>query len=66
MNTMSVARKFEAERIKNPIPGVAATSSAATKVPQPTPMAMRRPVKISGNAEGEHDVKEHLTRAHAK
>ena len=50
--TTSVCRKFLAIRIIEPSPLSAATSSAATNVPQQTPIAVRRPVKISGSAFG--------------
>ena len=52
MTTVSVCRKFLAIMIIDPSPRSAATSSAATTVPQQTPIAVRRPVKISGSAFG--------------
>ncbi len=52
MTTTSVCKKFLAIIIIEPTPWSAATSSAATSVPQQTPIAVRSPVKISGKAFG--------------
>ena len=52
ITTVSVCRKFFAIMIIDPSPRSAATSSAATTVPQHTPIAVRSPVKISGSAFG--------------
>ncbi|MNU09414.1 hypothetical protein D3C72_2559610 [compost metagenome] len=43
---------LEAVKTMKPRPAVAATISAATRVVQPKPMAMRMPVSTSGNAAG--------------
>ena len=48
----SVARNSPADCTINPNPRVAAISSAATSVDQPTPRPMRSPVRISGSAPG--------------
>ena len=52
MMTMSVSWNFDATMIIMPAPFSAATSSAATTVPQQTPIATRAPVKISGRELG--------------
>ena len=50
--TISVSWNFDATMIIMPAPCEAATSSAATTVPQQTPIATRAPVKISGSELG--------------
>lgn len=50
--TTSVARNCAADWTMKPRPRLAAISSAATRVDQPTPRAMRRPVRTSGKALG--------------
>ena len=50
--TISVSWNLDATMIIIPAPWLAATSSAATTVPQQTPIATRAPVKISGSELG--------------
>ncbi|KVG25410.1 hypothetical protein WJ30_02290 [Burkholderia diffusa] len=52
ITTISVRRKLDALSTICPSPAVAATISAATSVVQPNPIAIRRPVRISGSAAG--------------
>ncbi|MNP61022.1 hypothetical protein D3C76_1561620 [compost metagenome] len=50
--TTSVTRNCAADWTMKPRPLVAAISSAATSVDQPTPRPMRMPVRMSGSALG--------------